>query len=228
MCKWYYTAHVFWFILLSVIYSRSSHVVTTGRISSFLTTKLFCMCTTCVFFHASVDGHLSCFHFWPMWICTPIFAEALFTGCAFEGMLQQPQSILPWTNGKKRGSWPSTERDSNTIRNLFSFFFFCVSFLPCPNFIVETTCVEPTLQFSSEVQKWLHGSSMSFQILIPWCVKSPRKLEENAFLPEQGQEGCRLKDIPMFYSWKDVGGLGVLIITIIIFFIFTFRCREWS
>ena len=97
------------------------------------------------------------------------------------------QSILPWTNGKKRGSWPSTERDSNTIRNLFSFFL-CVSFLPCPNFIDETTCVELTLQFSSEVQKWLHRSSMSFQILIHDVLNHPESWRKTLSFLSRGNK----------------------------------------
>lgn len=63
-------------------------------------------------------------------------------------------------------------------------------------------------------------STMPFYILVPWCVKSPRKLEGNAPLPEQVQEGCHLKDIPTFYSWKDVEDLGVLLIITIIIFLF--------
>lgn len=228
MYNWYHIALVFWFILLTIIYSRSIHVVTTGRISSFLMTKLLCMYTTCVFSMHLLMSIWAVSIFGQCEYALPCLLKRYSQAVPLKGCYSSHiQSILPWTNGKKRGSRPSTERDRNTIRNLFSFFF-RVSFLPCPNFVDETTCVEPTLQFSSEVQKWLHGSSMSFQILIPRCVKSPRKLEENAFLPEQGRKGCRLKDIPMFYSWKDVGGLRVLIITIIIVFIFNLRCREWG
>ena len=187
MYKWYHTTLVFWFILLSIIYSRSIHVITTSRISSFLVTKLLCMCTTCVFSMHLLMGIWAVSIFGQCEYALPYLLKRYSQAVLLKGCYSSHiQSILPWTNGKKRGSWPSTETDSNTIRNLFSFFL-CVSFLPCPNFIDETTCVELTLQFSSEVQKWLHGSSMSFQILIPRCVKSPRNLEENAFLPEQGQ-----------------------------------------
>ena len=49
MYNWYHIALVFWFILLTIIYSRSIHVVTTGRICSFLMTKLF-VCIPHVFF----------------------------------------------------------------------------------------------------------------------------------------------------------------------------------
>lgn len=124
MYNWYHIALVFWFILLTIIYSRSIHVVTTGRISSFLMTKLLCMCTTCVLsmhllmsiWAVSILGQ--CEYALPC-LLKRYSQAVLLKGCYSSHI----QSILPWTNGKKRGSWPSTERDRNTIRNLFSFFF---------------------------------------------------------------------------------------------------------
>lgn len=49
MYNWYHIALVFWFILLTIIYSRSIHVVTTGRISSLFSWLNCYVCTTCVF-----------------------------------------------------------------------------------------------------------------------------------------------------------------------------------
>lgn len=59
-------------------------------------------------------------------------------------------------------------------------------------------------------------STMPFYIFIPWWIKSPGKLKESARLPKEVHEGRHPKNMPAFPSWKDVGGLGVLVITMII------------
>lgn len=125
MCKWYHTAHVFWFILLSIIYSRSSHVVTTGRISSFLTTKLFCMCTTCVFSMHLLMGIWAVSIFGQCEYALPYLLKHYSQAVLLKGCYSSHSQSCLELMEKKRGSWPSTERDSNTIRNLFSFFFLC-------------------------------------------------------------------------------------------------------
>ena len=52
-----------WFISLHVIPSRSIHVVTNGRISSFLRAEWHSIVYTyhIFFIHSSLDGHLGCF-----------------------------------------------------------------------------------------------------------------------------------------------------------------------
>ena len=71
-CKWYHTVFVsVWFILLSIITSRFTHVVINGNIFIFNGCMvLYCVCVcvyVCVYIytshlHSSVDGHLGCFH----------------------------------------------------------------------------------------------------------------------------------------------------------------------
>ena len=58
----------FWLTLLSMIISKSIHIAADGIISFFFMTKIplyICVCEyiyTTSFFHASVLGHLDCFH----------------------------------------------------------------------------------------------------------------------------------------------------------------------
>ena len=51
------------FVSLSIILSKSIHVVTKGKISSFYGWIVFhCIIYHIIFIHSSVDGHLGCFH----------------------------------------------------------------------------------------------------------------------------------------------------------------------
>ena len=64
--KWYHTlSFSVWLISLSIILSRSIHIVTNGGISFFFNgwILLLYICIYHIFFiHSSVDGHLGCFH----------------------------------------------------------------------------------------------------------------------------------------------------------------------
>ena len=60
----WYLSLSFWFILLSMIISRSIHVAATGMISFIFMAKQYSIVFLChiAFIHSSVDGHLDCFH----------------------------------------------------------------------------------------------------------------------------------------------------------------------
>ena len=51
-----------WLMSLSMIPSRSVHVVTNGRISFFLMAEYFIVCIHHIFIRSSIDRHLGCFH----------------------------------------------------------------------------------------------------------------------------------------------------------------------
>ena len=62
---WHHTLFVFlWLSWLSMMHSKSVHIVANSNISLFFLTKLYpIICILCIFFiHSSVEGHLGCSH----------------------------------------------------------------------------------------------------------------------------------------------------------------------